>query len=274
MRQYVLLLAVVWLVSACATRAKYAALEGDMFVLKKRILDIENGIDSTRKEQVDKNTAGNRRLAEVQRRIATLEVKLQKMQGLLDAVKVGVITGRYPGLGAEHESVAGTLSALQTNVDELSSNQKRVLKEFKSLLAVYDKQKRVKRSKKRKKIKDLAGLQQAFGRKRYRYVFEDAQAVIKRLQGQPKRFEAMYLLAESTFKLGKIRDAALYFNDLVEAGSTRRYQRLAKLRLGDCFRHLGDKKSARLFYQDVINNFADSEEAKKATAKLQSLGGD
>ena len=269
MWQY-LLLACVVLASACATRAKHAALESDLFVLKKRMLDIEHSIDTTRKEHDTKSTTGNKRIATVQNRLAALEAQLQKMTGLLDALKVGVITGRYPGLGAEHESVAGTLSDLQSRVDALSTTQETLLKEFKALLALYDKKKKVKRSKKRKKITGLAGLQTAFERKHYRYVFEDAQAVIADLQGQ-QRFEAMYLLAESTFKLGKIRDAALHFNDLVDAGGDTKYLRLAKLRLGDCFRHLGDKKTARLFYQDVVSNFAASEEAKQATEKLQAL---
>lgn len=268
MWQYLLLLV---LASACATRAKHAALESDVFVLKKRMLDIEHSITETRKEQDTKSTAGSKRIAGVQGRLNDIETKLQKMTGQLDALKVGVITGRYPGLSSEHESVAGTLSDLQVRTDALNATQKTLLKEFKALLALYDKKKKVKRSKKRKKIKDLAGLKDAFGRKHYRYVFEDAQVVIKRLQDKPTRFEAMYLLAESTFKLGKIRDAALYFNDLVEAGGEQKFLRLAKLRLGDCFRHLGDKKTARLFYQDVVTNFADSDEAKKAKEKLQAL---
>lgn len=102
MWQY-LLLACVVLTSACATRAKHAALESDLFVLKKRMLDIEHSIDTTRKEQDTKSTSGNKRIAGVQGRLDAIETKLQKMTGLLDAVKVGVITGRYPGLSAEHE---------------------------------------------------------------------------------------------------------------------------------------------------------------------------
>lgn len=270
MWQYLLLTCVV-LASACATRAKHAALESDLFVLKKRMLDIEHSIDTTRKEHDTKSTTGNKRIASVQNRLAALEAQLQKMTGLLDALKVGVITGRYPGLGAEHESVAGTLSDLQARTGALRATQETLLKEFKALLALYDKKKKVKRSKKRKKITSLAGLKTAFGREHYRYVFEDAQAVIEGLQDQATRVEAMYLLAESTFKLGKIRDAALYFNDLVDAGGDKKYLRLAKLRLGDCFRHLGDKKTARLFYQDVVSNFATSEEAEQATEKLQAL---
>ena len=270
MWQYLLLIV---LSSACATRAKHAALEGDVFVLKKRLLDIENSITATRAEQDSKSTAGNKKIAGVQGRLNAFENKLQKITGQLDALKVGVITGRYPGLSSEHESIAGTLSKLQTRTDELSATQETLLKEFKGLLALYDKKKRVKRSKKRKKITNLTGLKKAFSRKRYRHVFEDAQAVIKRLRDKETRFEAMYLLAESTFKLGKIRDAALYFNDLVDAGSNKKYLRLAKLRLGDCFRHLGDKKTARLFYQDVVSSFAASDEAKKAAEKLQALDG-
>ena len=265
------LLFLLVLTSACATRAKHAALEGDIFVLKKRMLDIEHSITATRQEQDSKSSVGNKKIAGVRGRLDAFESKLQKITGQLDAVKVGVITGRYPGLSSEHESVAGTLSALQTRMDELSTTQAALLKEFKALLALYDRKNKVKRSKKRKKITDLAGIKTAFGRKHYRYVFEDARAVIKRLQGQATRFEAMYLLAESTFKLGKIRDAALYFNDLVDAGGEKKFLRLAKLRLGDCFRHLGDKKTARLFYQDVIDNFSASKEAKKAAEKLQAL---
>lgn len=269
--RYMSLLLLILLTSGCVTRAKHAALQNDLFVLKKRMIDIEHRIDAGRRDLETKNTTGNKRIAETQRGIDALENRLQEITGLLDALKVGVITGRYPGLDADHESVASALSELRVRTDNLAETQQTLLKEFKSLLALYDKRKKVKRSKKRKKIKDLAGLKTAFDRRRYLHVLEDARAVITRTKDEQARLETMYLLAESTFKVGRIRDAALHFNDLVEAGADKKYLRLAKIRLGDCFRYLGDKATARIFYQDLIDNFADSKEAQQAAEKLQAM---
>lgn len=255
---------------SCATKNTTTALQSDVFLLKKRVLDVEHELGLARKRDQDKVAITNKRFVSGLQRLDVLEAKLRNMMGLIDALKVGVITGRYPGLDANSESVAGAITDLQMQVEEISTAQDRLLKEFKSLLSLYNKKKSIRRSKKRKKIANLAGLKTAFSRKRFKHVFEDAQAVAVKLQGKGKE-EALYLLAESTFKLGKIRDAALHFNELLELNAEGKYVKTAKIRLGDSFRHLGDTATAKLFYQDLLDNHPKSAEASKAAEKLKSL---
>ena len=45
-----------------------------------------------------------------------------------------------------------------------------------------------------------------------------------------------------------------------------------QLRMGDCFRHLGDKKTALVYYSELIDRFPKSSEAKQAETHLKRLG--
>ena len=45
----------------------------------------------------------------------------------------------------------------------------------------------------------------------------------------------------------------------------------AKLRLGDCFRHLGDKATARLCYEELMAKHTGTNEAKLAKDRLDKL---
>ena len=77
-------------------------------------------------------------------------------------------------------------------------------------------------------------------------------------------------MAYKSIKLNRYKEAALQFNELVELKPAAKSMALAKLRLGDCFKAMGDKDTSKLFYDEVIAKFPDSPEAAKAK---KSLGG-
>ena len=43
------------------------------------------------------------------------------------------------------------------------------------------------------------------------------------------------------------------------------------MRMGDCFRHLGDKATARIYYEEIIQEFGGSSEATEARKKLAKM---
>lgn len=263
-------------INACVTHSAMNTWLADMHKLKKRVLELERGLLEATQESADKGDISTKQYTSNRQRLDDIDAQLQKVMGLLDAVKVGVITGKYPGIDSSGESIADSISDLQMRIGEIESSHTVLMQEFKRLVALYDKKHRLKQNKKRKTISSLKGLRTAFEKKRYLHVFEDAKRVIKRMQESDNKHEAkheaMYLHAESAFKLGKIRDAALYFNELVEQSAEEdKYTKTAKTRLGDCFRYLGDVATAKLFYEDIVRSYPESQEATKAEEKLQAM---
>jgi TolA-binding protein len=45
------------------------------------------------------------------------------------------------------------------------------------------------------------------------------------------------------------------------------------MRLGDCFRNLGDAGTAKIYYEELIKEFPNSNEASKAKERLAEIGG-
>ena len=258
-------------INACVTHSTMNTWLADMHSLKKRVLELERGLLEATEESANKGNISTKQYTSNRQRLDDIDAKLQTVMGLLDAVKVGVITGKYPGLDSDSESIAGSISDLQMRVTEIESSHTVLMQEFKRLVALYDKKRALKQNKKRKTISSLKGLRTAFEKKRYLYVFEDAKRIIKRMQESDNKHEAMYLHAESAFKLGKIRDAALYYNELVEKSGEGKYTKTAKTRLGDCFRYLGDIATAKLFYEEIVRSYPESQEAVKAEEKLQAM---
>ncbi|MFY7927394.1 MAG: tetratricopeptide repeat protein, partial [Oligoflexus sp.] len=69
---------------------------------------------------------------------------------------------------------------------------------------------------------------------------------------------------------GQIREAALSFNDFIDS-KPKDNLAVALLRMGDCFKELGDVETAKIYYEELIQKFASSDEAKQAKSKLAKL---
>jgi TolA-binding protein len=69
-----------------------------------------------------------------------------------------------------------------------------------------------------------------------------------------------------------MREAALKFNEFLESKPGKKYLATAKMRIGDCFRHLGDGATAKVYYEELIKEFPDSDEATKAKEGLGDKG--
>ncbi|MDE3269548.1 MAG: hypothetical protein OYH77_04620, partial [Pseudomonadota bacterium] len=218
-----LLVVLSLLFGACVTPSTMNSWRADVHHIKKRVLELERGLLEATEDSTNKGNISTKQYTSNRQRLDDLDVQFQKVMGNIDALRVGVITGQYPGLDSETESVASSIADLQTRVAAIEESHTILMEEFKRLVALYDKKRAVKQNKKRQTIASLKGLRIAFDKKRYLHVFEDAKRVIKNINGAANKHEAMYLHAESAFKLGRIRDAALYYNELVEQSSEGKY---------------------------------------------------
>lgn len=126
-----------------------------------------------------------------------------------------------------------------------------------------------------KSDKSLATLKQfrdAYGKRQFKRVIEDAPAAIKLLTKAKDREEVAFLHAEALYKLGQMREAALQFNEFIDSKPAAKYLPQARLRMGDAFRNLGDPATAKIYYQELITKHPKSPEATKAKDRLKELG--
>ena len=127
----------------------------------------------------------------------------------------------------------------------------------------------------RKQEKSLATMKQfrdAYGKRQFKRIVEDAPAAVKTASKPKDREEIAFLHAEALYKLGQMREAALQFNEFIDTKPAVKYLPQARLRMGDAFRNLGDPGTAKIYYQELIAKHPKSPEASKAKDRLKELG--
>lgn len=82
------------------------------------------------------------------------------------------------------------------------------------------------------------------------------------------RLEALYRYAEASFNQKKYQEAATRFQDVLNVNSNSPFAAWSLFRQGECFAELGDKESAKAFYEDVITDYPKSKAAKEAKKRL------
>ncbi len=266
--------------AACVTPAEEQQLRDDIFGLQTRILQMENQLSAQGKEI---NTATSRQEASVSTRLDKIAIELQRIKGDIDALRIGVTTGQLPGTDPDQEgSVAKTLTLLNERMAVVEENQNKILgvidksvesskKNDKKDDKAKDKEKAAKATEKKSaSLKDLDDLRTAFDKKKFKTIAEEGGKVLAGLKNKKDKQEATYILAESLYKSGEIREAALKYNDYIES-KPKENMSVALLRMGDCFKQLGDSETAKIYYQELIQKYGSSAEAKQAKDKLAKL---
>lgn len=256
------------LMTGCITPSEKKAMQNDLFNAQTRILTLEQQLNESKTEVKSTGDTANKRIASTKADMDRLMSEIQRLRGEIDALRVGVVTGQMPGTDPDKEgSVASTLNQLNTRLETVEAAQEEVLDAIKKA----GNRRPPPKAEVKKKADGASDLQQAYDDKHYKQVTEEAPKLLKEAKG-PEKEQIRFLLAESFFKLGKMRDAALKFNELVEAKPSAKYLPLSKMRIGDCFKNLGDDTTARLYYEELIKEFPKTDEAAKARESLAKLG--
>ncbi len=267
--------------AACMTPAEEQQIKDDIFGLQSRVLQMENQLSAQGKEI---STATNRQEASIGTRMDKIAIEIQRIKGDIDALRIGVSTGQLPGADPDQEgSVAKTLSQMSERLTAVEDNQNKIL-------GVIDKSTDTKKSdkkesgkekekekdkaktveKKTSSLKTVDDLRAAYDKKKYKLVAEEGAKFLTTVKGKKDKQEATYIIAESMYKAGEIREAALKYNEFIESKPKENMSH-ALLRMGDCFKQLGDAETAKIYYQELIQKFSNTEEAKLAKDKLAKL---
>ena len=251
--------------SSCVTPQEERQMKEDIARLQAQIVQAQNDLKTS--DNSLKSTS-NQRAANTNTKLERVTIEMQKMKGEIDALRVGVITGQLPGqVEDEGPSMAKKLLAVIERLEALEEQQKKIL----DVIDKAGESKKKKDKKDRKTSKSIKQLEQAFTDKRYRHVKEDGPDVIKLYKkGTKNRHDAQFFFAESLYKLGDIKSAALEFDEYLKSKPKTRLAH-ANLRLGDCFRHLGDSATAKIYYDELVQSFGSSDEAKIAQERLDKL---
>lgn len=259
----------LFLITACMTPSEKRDMQSDMFNVQTRLLNLEQSLGETSKKAETTGDSAAKRLASTSASLEKMTRDIQQMRGDIDGLRIGVVTGQMPGSNPEDGSVAQSISQINERLDGIEQAQQ-------ELLDALSKSGIKKGSSTARKSsgggpKGAEDLQKAFDEKKYKLVVDEAPRLIK--AGGNGKEQSAFLLAESLFKLGKLRDAALKYNDFIESKPSAKYLPTAKMRIGDCFRHLGDGVTAKLYYEELIKEFPDTDEAVKAKERLAETKG-
>ncbi|MES2744943.1 MAG: tetratricopeptide repeat protein, partial [Bdellovibrionota bacterium] len=209
-------------------------------------------------------------------RLDKIAIEIQRVKGDIDALRVGIQTGVLPGADGTQETAAQkNMADVLSRIDAIEENQNKII-------AAIDKAIETKKPEKKRanddadkkegaeKIKTFKDLKTAFDGKNFKAISDNGDKVVDSFKQKKTRQEALFMLAESHYKSGKIRDAALRYNDYLESKPSDNLS-FSLLRMGDCFKQLGDVDTARIYYQELIQKYSKSEEAKQAKEKLAKL---
>ncbi len=249
-----------FLLTSCFTPAKERQINEEIFTVQTRLLALEGNVNDASKN-------GTQKIASTSTEIERLSQELKKVQGDLDSLKIGVQTGHLPGVPETPDSMGSKIDSLGKRVEAMEAK----LDEF---LQAFEKSGIMKKSDKKgasdKGSSNLKELQIAFDHKKYSAVIADAFKVIKSTKGIEKE-HAAYLQAESLYRAGRVKEAAVNYDEFLKSKPHKKYLPFAKLRLGDSFKSMGDKDVAKIYYKELIKDFPDSAEAKKAKGQLSHL---
>lgn len=244
--------------SGCVTREEY---HDDIFNLQTRMLSLEEGGSKTKSV----GEAANQKLASTGVKMEEINAQLRSLQGELDAVKLALKTGRMPGQTDEDPSLGKMIDDLKARVDALEEAQVKMLEIMDKKTASKDKDKD-----KDKTLKSVSSFKTAFGKKHYTEIAEEWPNAKKVLKGEELN-DVKFIFSESLFKLGRIREAALVYDELSKAKLDKDKTVKVQLRMGDCFRFLGDKKTALVYYHELVQKFPSSSEAEKAKEYIAKI---
>ena len=261
--------------TGCITPQQKKDMDDDIYRLQTRVLQLESNVTTVSTARNNDQKAGeahHKSLATTSSDVERLNVEVKRMKGDIDALRVGVQTGQMPGQEAAQEgSMASQMAEIRARLDAIESQQK-------DLMAAMDNGRAPKKKSSDKDKKETSAssanadpdsLKNAFDRKHYKEVAEDAPSVLKRAKGKDKE-EVLMMYGESLMRLGRQKEAAVQFGDLVDLKPGDKQMAIAKLRLGDAFKALGDKDTSKLFYEEVSSKYAGTPEGDKAKKALKS----
>ncbi|MBI2603474.1 MAG: tetratricopeptide repeat protein [Deltaproteobacteria bacterium] len=267
MKAFVLIISVI-LISGCIHEDEFRK---ELFDVEKRLVDLEHDIK-------DKQSTDNKQYISSSSRVESMEEEFQKMKGEVERLRIGVQTGELPGQTDQEDSIAKkiektkeqiktlekereTLEKLEERISDLEKSQMEIL----SILENYEN----KGGQKRKALDSLAEVEKAFKRRNYLHIIEDLPPALKK--DSKNNIDFLFYYSESLFKLGKLKEAAVSYNDLIKKDKKDKYGSKSYFRIGDCFRFLGDNKAALSYYKQLLEKYPTGPESERVRNLVKKM---
>lgn len=247
--------------TACITPMQKREMNDDIQALKEHVATLQTALNEGRSHNQQTGEVQQRNLASFSADVERLNQEMKRMKGDIDTLRVGVTMGQLPGQEAPAEgSLMARLADIQARLDAMDTR-------ITDIQNAAPAGKSPRKSDKTSVNADSDSLRKAFDRKHYNEVIEDAPAVLKKLKGKDRE-SVLGIYGDSLMKVGKHKEAALQFNEIVESKPTDKAAANAKLKLAECFKAMGDKETSKLFYEELVAKYPDSPEAAKAKKAL------
>ena len=265
-RNVLLFLISVGFMEGCISRS----VDNDIASLKSRMIQLENTISSRKNSLNEKSDLDSKNILAISSSIEEINIQLQKINGDLDylktAIKISSDTDRSSDTSFEaSEPIGEVVLGMNQRLASLEESHTKLLDTIKSQLGSSAS---TSSSGAKASLKNVSDVQQAYSQKKYALITDEAPDLYKKVKTKQEKGEILYYLAESLFKQGQLNESALRFNELIEI---KQKVPTAKLRLGDVFYKLGDKSTAKIYYQDLLDNHSKSKEARSAKEKLELI---
>lgn len=121
-----------------------------------------------------------------------------------------------------------------------------------------------------KAIKEVRVL---FTKNKWKQIIEMSPSLLESIEKKSEREELLSIHAESLFKSGDIKEAAIKYNEFLDMKPAKKYVPQATMRMGDCYRHLGDNDTALIYYEELAKSFPSSPQGQKARERISQLSG-
>lgn len=265
--------ALMALSASCMTVKSEQRLRDDMFKLQTRLLELEKGMQKKSAGNAERSENASKGVASVSTSIDSLEREVQQLSGQVDMFSYALEKGEMPGAMASKDSLFSRLSNIEERVAQIEETQKDILTmiEQSKKLDTEKKASKTIELKSTTRIASLAQAREAFEKRRYAYLKRDIPQLKTKMTKQSSKKELSFLYAESLYKLGSLKDAAIEFNNFLDSKPPKEFLARAKMRMGDCYRHLGDRDTAAIYYEELISEFPSSSEAASARERLSNI---
>jgi len=248
----------------------------DIYSLQARVLHLEQSAKLNRSG----GTSVGSGVADMNATVQTMEQTLSRLRGEVDTLKATGVSNPSLSGGSDSAAASGDLDGIERRLSVLEKSQKLIL----SQLTMFGKRGSVSSSSgsnpsvksedvsapKPAEVNNYESLRAAYNKKNYTAVIGSAQKIMGSLQGARKTM-VIYYLADSYYMTKSFRKSAINFSDYLEVSTNEKRGAAAKLKLADCFLQLGDKDTAKIYLDEIVDKHAKSKEAKVAGDILEGL---
>jgi len=269
--------------TGCLTLNEQRQMRTDIGRLEDQLKQLEQNLS-----QEKTSGTGVKAMASTGANIDRLAQQQSKMAGDIDLLRRALEKGEVPGVDTGKDSLLGRLNSLESRMTAVEMSQKEIielLEKSKGSIQVSRPESSASEAKPAKEqdsklivdpkesgSKAIKEARVLFNKNKWKQVIEVAPQWLPKFDKKVEKEEFFSIYAESLFKNGDIKEAAIKYNEFLEMKPSKKFLPLAKMRMGDCYRHLGDNDTALIYYNEVIKDFPKSDQGMKSKERVAQIG--